>query len=170
MARSVQKYLRNLYGSPAYLTLQSKRRIEFAPRGMRGDLQPITKEEAKDPAVLLNVGVLVEIVSEAEALKTMEKMATNQQAVHPALRMVGQENVEMDVLAENEGVVAAQLEDGQVVIKPGKNGGIQRAPQGVGPKVGNTPGSEAEMAHILAADDGARNNTDLTAMLGVRQD
>ncbi|WP_028058431.1 hypothetical protein [Candidatus Solirubrobacter pratensis] len=172
MARSTQKYLRNLYASPASLRLQSGRRIEFPPRGMRGDLQPITSDEAKDPAILLNIGLLVELVSQGEAIKVFEKQATNQQAVHPALDLIGQESVEMEVLIEDQGVVVAQTEDGNVVIKPGRDGGIQRTlPKSVGPNVSsNFTGSDNEMATLMASDDAAKSGTDLTSILGIQQD
>lgn len=173
--RNNQKYIRNLYGSPASLTLQSKRRIELRPRGQRGDLSPVTKEELTDAKLVLNVGVLVEIVSAPEALKILEAQTINQQSFHPAMNALrnhhgeeyDQTTVVIDESMADKGVTVATLEDGNVVIQRGPGGGIQREPsRKIGPLVANVPGSDPEMAKLLAGDDAAKSGSSLEDVLG----
>lgn len=103
----------------------SKRRIDLKPRGQRGDFFPLQAEDLHDPNLTdqVNVGV-IEIITATEAAKVAQKQTTNQQQVHPALAMLRNEYGEeydegaftVDQSFEEQGVVVAELHDGQIAV------------------------------------------------------
>lgn len=78
-------YAYNLRNVQARVTLDSGREIIFAPRGQRGDLQPVSADEQKDSKFLMNLGYIFEVVPFEVAAAIIEKQATNQQAQGPSL-------------------------------------------------------------------------------------
>jgi hypothetical protein len=174
--RSTQKYIRNLYGTPVGLRLAGGERIDLRPRGQRGDLCAVTKEQEKDTKLLLNVNLLVEVITEAEAAKVIEGQNTNQRAHHPALQMLrdefgdpyAQDDVEVTQDPQDAGEVVAQLVDGNIVTQrvPGKGQQMVRGPRSVGPKVAtDIAGGDAEFAQLLRADEAAKNGASLTDII-----
>lgn len=172
-ARSTQRYVRNLYTSPLGLRVSVDERFEFRPRGQRGDLVPMSKEQIAKLGG--NVGLVVEVISEAEALKIIEAQTTNQQAYHPALSALRdplgdayeQETVELAADPQSEGETVALLRDGQIVTErvPGKGQQIVRDPRPVGPRIAtDIPGSD--MGADIAADDAAKSGQSLEDVLG----
>lgn len=85
---STQKYIRNTRYVPVSLRLGTGRKINLQPRGNRGDCAPVNKEETNDEIFLGNLGVLFEVISEAEAKEVIGKQTTNQQQIHPALQQL----------------------------------------------------------------------------------
>ena len=71
------KHIRNVLGVDVRLTFDSGRRIELAPRGQRGDMVAVSKEELDDPIFLNNLSSLYEVITNAEATKIREKQFTN---------------------------------------------------------------------------------------------
>lgn len=71
------KHIRNALGVDVRLTFDSGRRVELTPRGQRGDMVAISKEELDDPIFLNNLGSLYEVITNAEASKVREKQLTN---------------------------------------------------------------------------------------------
>lgn len=89
-------YARNLRNADASIRLArhegKKKRLEFKPRGQRGDIQPLQKEDLDDVQLLDNVGLLIEIITAAEAKEIISKQVVNQQQqVHPAMAMLRNE-------------------------------------------------------------------------------
>lgn len=74
---STSKYIRNLLGIDVRVTFDSGRRIELSPRGQRGDMVAVSKEEMDDPIFLNNLSSLYEVISGAEATKVRDKQLTN---------------------------------------------------------------------------------------------
>jgi hypothetical protein len=176
--RSTQKFVRNLYGTPLGIRLASGERLDLRPRGQRGDLAPLSKEQEKDAKIILNAGVTVEVIGEAEATKVVQGQTTNQQSYHPALQILRDSNdqpypqqaVEVTEDPQTEGDVVALLKDGEIVTQhvPGKGQQVVRdAGRSVGPRVAQgVTGSDQEMAELLRADDAAKNGSSLTDILG----
>jgi hypothetical protein len=105
-------YARNLRNADASIRLTrqegKKRRLEFKPRGERGDIQPLEKDDLNDVALLDNVGLLVEIITAAEAKDIISKQVVNrQQQVHPAMAMLrnalGEEYAQTEVPVVHDG-------------------------------------------------------------------
>lgn len=86
--REAPKYIRNVREVPVGIRLGTGRRIDLKPRGMRGDCAPVNEDEMDDEIFLGNVGLIFEIIPNAEAKKVIEKQTTNQQSVHPALAVM----------------------------------------------------------------------------------
>lgn len=71
------KHIRNLLGVDVRLTFDSGRKVELSPRGQRGDMVAVSKDEMEDPIFLNNLASLYEVISNAEATKIREKQFTN---------------------------------------------------------------------------------------------
>lgn len=71
------KFIRNVLGVNVRLTLDSGRRIDLTPRGQRGDMVAVSKEELDDSIFLNNLGTLYEVISSSEANKIRDKQLTN---------------------------------------------------------------------------------------------
>lgn len=113
------KYIRNIRGIGCRLTLDSGRRIEFAPRGQVGDLEPVTKEEQQDSKFISNEGMIFEIISVAEAQDVLRKQSTNAQTDRPQLidhlrnekgEAYERTDVRVTPAYEQQGQVVAQVE------------------------------------------------------------
>lgn len=114
-------YARNLRNAEAAIRLgrngdRDAKRLEFKPRGQRGDLVKLSKKDLNNEYVIGNIGLLIEIVTADEARKIIEKQTINiQQRVHPAMaslrNSLGKEYEQDSVIYESEdkGVVVAQL-------------------------------------------------------------
>ena len=74
---SATKHVRNLLGVNVRLTFDTGRRVELAPRGQRGDMTAVSKEEMDDPIFLNNLASLYEVITNTEAAKIREKQLTN---------------------------------------------------------------------------------------------
>lgn len=130
---AIPAYIRNIRYTPVSCRVSNERRIELKPRGMRGDMAKISKQEFEDHRVQANLGLIFEPLTKAQAEKIWDDQLTNQQAHHPALNSLrndkGEEFDNKDVVVkeetfEDQGVVVAELNDGQMVIDRGL--GIQR--------------------------------------------
>ena len=180
-ASSTQKYVRNLYGSPLGLRVSKEERFELKPRGMRGDLIPVSKEQATKLA--MNIGVTVELISEAEARTVIEGQTTNQQTYHPAIEALRnelgdeykQDEVELTDEIKDQGVTAAYLDkDGNIVTQrvDGKGQQMVRDPRPparhTGPNLVTVPGGDAEMTRELEMerDEQAKLGNSLADVLG----
>jgi hypothetical protein len=140
-----RKYARNIYERHAAIRFRNGKRIELAPRGQRGDVAPLTKDDFEDDAFIANHGVLFEVITAKEAEGIIEKQATNiQQSRHPAFESIRNElgdeyddtAIRMDKPEAERSIVVAQTEPvaegvGDIVIDRGV--GIRRA---------KVPGSE----------------------------
>ena len=72
-----KKHIRNIRGVDVRLTFESGRRVQLTPRGQRGDLTAVSKEELEDPIFLNNLGVLYEVIDSKTADKVRAKQNTN---------------------------------------------------------------------------------------------
>lgn len=72
-------YVRNIRGTICRFTLMDNTRIELQPRGMRGDTFPVSLDHEDDPILRANVGMLFEVLNEADGKEVIFKQATNQQ-------------------------------------------------------------------------------------------
>lgn len=80
-------FIRNLREVPVRLRFGDKkdgRTVNLQPRGMRGDLDRLKPGDEYDSA-LNDVGILFEVLTEAQVARVVQGQTTNQQAVHPAL-------------------------------------------------------------------------------------
>lgn len=125
---SQQKYVRNLLGVPVAVRLRTNRRIELAPRGMRGDILPINSDEQKDEIYLLNINRLFECITEDDVQDIVAKQATNQQQEHPAFAQLrnhlGQEYERREVVIDRQqdrDVVVGQVKPDGTVVQDGLN-------------------------------------------------
>lgn len=113
-ARNVRKFVRNLTRSQVAFRIGGRegRRVDLNPRGNRADLAPVTKEELGE---LDDVGVLYEIITDAEAKEIIGKQTTNQSVYHPALAQLrneyGNEYERAVVVEEQNGFAVASLEE-----------------------------------------------------------
>lgn len=132
-----KKFLRNTTGVEFRIRLdrhgKDGRPLLLQPRGMRGDIAPLQKDDLSDAILLDNVALgYVELITEAEAKSAIHKQATNRQASHPALAALRTETgeeypegaVKVEEVFEDQGEVVATLDDGQVVFD--RTGNIQR--------------------------------------------
>lgn len=126
---SQKRFIRNLTGLEFRLRLERqeypKRPVTLQPRGMRGDIAPLTKDDLSDPILLDNLALgACEVITEAEAQEAIAKQGINIQAPHPALAALRNElgeeyeegAVKVTEAFEDQGQVVAQLDDGQVVF------------------------------------------------------
>lgn len=74
------KHIRNVLGVNVRLTFDSGRKVQLNPRGQRGDMTAISKEEMDDPIFLENLTSLYEVITNAEATEIREKQMTNASA------------------------------------------------------------------------------------------
>lgn len=132
-ASSVKKYIRNLRYTPVTCRVSPERRIELRPRGMRGDMAQLSKQEFSDSRIQANMDLIFEALTQVEAQKVWDDQLTNQQAHHPAMDALRNDKGELfdnkNIVVKEEtfndqGVVVAELNDGQMVIDRGL--GIQR--------------------------------------------
>jgi hypothetical protein len=90
--RSQQLYYRNLRAVPVsfrFTNADKDRRVALAPRGQRGDLAPVKKDEKDEPEYINNQGLIFEIITAEEAKIIADKQVTNaQKGVHPALQQI----------------------------------------------------------------------------------
>lgn len=167
--RSTQKWIRNLYTLPLPIRMTDKSEIKLQARGMRGDTTPLTKEQLADPKMQSNIGLSVELISDAEAKAILKSQTVNQQAGAPdyLLKHIGNPS-DANRAFDQETVVVdhAQTDPGTTVAVQTPDGTLVRT-QGVGPRVAtNIPGSDPEFAALLAADEDAKNGESLEDILG----
>jgi hypothetical protein len=164
-ASSVKKYIRNLRYTPVTCRVSPERRIELRPRGMRGDMAQLSKQEFSDSRIQANIGLIFEALTQVEAQKVWDDQLTNQQSHHPAMDALRNDKGELfdnkNIVVKEEtfndqGVVVAELNDGQMVIDRGL--GIQRF-NGVGTQDNPIP-VPADVDPDQQADWIARQNTE----------
>ena len=78
-----KKHIRNIRGVDVRLTFESGRRVQLSPRGQRGDLTAVSKEELEDPIFLNNLGILYEVITEKDAIEIRNKQFTNASGRNP---------------------------------------------------------------------------------------
>lgn len=128
-AASREKFVRNLTGTEFRIRLtrqvHPERPFVLQPRGQRGDIAPLKKEDLQDPILLDNLALgVIELITAAEAKAAIEKQGINLQAPHPALNALrnelGEEYPEgalkTEPAFEEQGITVAHLEDGQVAF------------------------------------------------------
>lgn len=135
--RTQKKFYRNLREIPVGFRLkESDRRVDLAPRGQRGDIVAIAKDDKNDPIFIGNEGLIFEVISQEEANIVIEKQQTNVQkeSRHSALDTIRNERgeayddgaVRIASEAEAQGKGVAPLdEEGNLIID--RNVGIRRA-------------------------------------------
>jgi hypothetical protein len=137
-------YIRNLRNTEVSFRLtrqqrQGEKRTTLKPRGQRGDIQRLDREDLNDGELQTQIAYgLVEILPEGEALEAIRKQSFNsQQASHPALAMLTNERGEAYEqnavrVASNEeafGIKVADLKpvvEGELGEVQVGRGGIQR--------------------------------------------
>jgi hypothetical protein len=126
-AAGVQLYARNLRGTDFGFRLSRQKtgkRTDLKPRGQRGDIVRLEKEDYGDPELerQIQYGCL-EIITLAEAREIIAKQAQNQQqAVHPAMAMLRNElgkpyedgAVKVAPEFNSQGITVAQLDPRQM--------------------------------------------------------
>jgi hypothetical protein len=167
--RSTQKWIRSLASLPLTIRLMDKSEISLAPRGARGDLYPVTKTQLEDSKLRSNIGMTVELISEAEARAIAKSQMTNQQAAAPDHILSFIRNpMNNNEAYEQETVVVdhSRTDPGDTVADLDANGMPVRR-QGVGPRVATgLAGGDDEFAHLLAADDAAKSGDNIEDILG----
>lgn len=117
--RSTAKYIRNLHAVPVSLRFSeqtSGRRIELRPRGERGDIQKVNKDELEDTIFMLNQDSLFELLTANQAADTLEKQTWNQQKRSPIVDMLRNElgepidSVVMKKSPQEEAITVAHIE------------------------------------------------------------
>jgi len=100
------KWIRNAYHSMQVLRLErqdKKRRIELEPRGKRGDIFPLEKDDLKDHNLIIALSSgYIEIIGQREAEEIVEKQTTNMSRVHRPLAILRNERGEAGL--NNEGM------------------------------------------------------------------
>lgn len=81
-ATSTQKFIRNIRGVNVRVTFESGRRVQLEPRGQRGDMVAVSKDEQNDSSFLGNLGILYEVISSKDANDIRTKQFTNASS-HP---------------------------------------------------------------------------------------
>jgi len=160
-ASSSTKFVRNIRNITVRGTLDNGRRIELKPRGERGDLISLSKEDVKDSKIVENMGMIWEVVSEAEAQDILNKQGTNQQVGETAFDQLLNEygkpyeqGVKVEESFENQGEVVATLEDtGDGRFTEG-NTNIVRSSGGA-PDVVSPPGAKGNPVTEAQADGDA---------------
>lgn len=110
-------YIRNGYAAPFSLRLDRQheahaRRIELKPRGVPGDMYPITKEDLDDALIKRNCAIgVIEIIPAGEASRIMDQQTKNMSGrqVHTPTAILRNERGE----AYPEGAVKTEIEWGQ---------------------------------------------------------
>lgn len=167
-------YMRNLRGMDLGFRLESqegqgKKRTDLKPRGERGDMKKISKEDLHDANLATQVSFgLVEIITEYEALQIIEKQNTNISRAPSVVSQLRNEKDEaypegaviVEPSFEDQGIVVAHLnpQGGGAGEIPGQGrGGIdwQQARSGVQQNV-PAGGNPAIISDGFAADAIAR--------------
>ena len=163
-ASSSTKFVRNIRNITVRGTLDNGRRIELKPRGERGDLISLSKEDVNDSKVVENMGMIWEIVSEAEAQDILNKQATNQQVGETAFDQLLNEygkpyeqGVKVEESFENQGEVVATVEDtGDGRFTEGNTNLIRSS--GGAPEVVSPPGAQGNPVTEAQLDVLARDS------------
>ena len=146
---STKKHIRNIRGVDVRLTFDSGRRIQLAPRGMRGDLVAVSKDELEDPIFLNNLGLLYEVISGKDADDVRSKQGTNAstRTQRPEDILTNEKgeaisNVSLDQSNESKGKTLATLQTTEGGVHEEKS--IDVVPNTVGPRIAVVPGSDAK--------------------------
>jgi hypothetical protein len=163
--RTTKKYVRNITRSQVAFRIGDRegRRIELKPRGQRGDLAALNKDELDQ---LEDIGYMYEVITETEAKDILSKQMTNQQAFHPALAALlnskgeplGEDPVVVDhnangyVVAQIQGPTETEQHGKRVTVESVLADSVVKGPQQVA-----VPGSALDAAQ--RADAIARNKS-----------
>jgi hypothetical protein len=157
-----------------------KKRFDLKPRGQRGDFAVLQDGDLQDPMLVAAIdNGSIEVITTTEAAKIAKKQTTNQQRVHPALAMIrneyGEEYDEGSFSTtqsfEDQGVVVAHLNDGQIAVGRGgidRTGGNPEPQQGAGPRGAGRlrrPGGQAPQTVRTRPADQTAANTDAKARI-----
>jgi hypothetical protein len=156
-----QKWVRNLTLAQVAFRIGGSdgRRVELKPRGHRGDLAQVSKEELSQ---LADVDSIYEVITDTEAKTILSKQTTNQQAYHPALNAIrnskGEQYQQAVVVAteeEAQGITVAHIEGNDPYEGNKKNIKVERVSTTdvMGPKRVAVPGS-TEYADQVARQKG----------------
>jgi hypothetical protein len=118
--REPQYYVRNSWGSQVRMDLtpfNEDRRIALEPRGQRGDLARVSRQELQDDNLDWN---LVEVLSEEQAREVMAGQSINQQAPHAALDAL--RNALDQPYEKAPQIMTPYEQQGQVVAELGQGG------------------------------------------------
>lgn len=159
-----QKWVRNLTLAQVAFRIGGPdgRRVELKPRGHRGDLAQVSKDEL---AQLTDVDSIYEVITDTEAKTVLSKQTVNQQAYHPALQAIrnskgeqyGQQAVVVASEAEAQGITVAHVEANDPYEGNKKNIRIERVTTAdvLGPERVAVPGS-TEYADQVARSNGVQ--------------
>lgn len=157
------KFVRNIRNITVRATLDNDRRIELKPRGQRGDLASLAKDEVNDSRVIENIGMIWEVISAAEAQEILHKQATNQQVTPTALdHMLNeygqpyQQEVKLEEAFEQQGETVATLEeDGDGRFVQNRTSIVRGAPEVVSPPgAQGNPVTEGQLDQMAREGDG----------------
>lgn len=138
------KHIRNALGVDVRLTFDSGRRIELAPRGQRGDMVAVSKEELDDPIFLNNLGSLYEVITNAEAAKVREKQLTNAStynSVRPEEIIKSEHGKDIDFAGMEPSNEEISIPVGSLVEKETRYTKGVEVSREIGPERVNVPGS-----------------------------
>lgn len=146
--RTTATYLRNLHGIPVNFRFSeetSGRRVELRPRGERGDITKVSKDEIEDPIFMMNQDSLFELISSAETRDVLDKQTHNQQKGSPLVDMLRNElgdpidKVTIEKPFEQQSITVAEIEQTGPTNKMQQGEVIHR---GVTPKRAALPGTQ----------------------------
>lgn len=143
------KYIRNIRGIQCRITLKDGkgRRIELDPRGQRGDIEIVNKQEQEDPIYLANLNLLYEEIPAEEAQEIIANQQTNAQNLeHPLWAHLrneqGKEYTQRHMVVEDsieeQAIVVAKVEETPAGRFTDKNSEVVRS---AGPQFTEAPGS-----------------------------
>lgn len=149
------KYVRNIRGIECRFTLQDGkgRRIGLAPRGQRGDIEIVNKEDQEDPIYLANEGLLFEVITAAEAKRIIANQQINaREEEHPIWSQLRNEkgqgyqqrHATIEESIESKAIVVADIKEAGAGRFTDKN--VQEVRRGAGPMFIEAPGSAGHPA------------------------
>ena len=148
-ASSTKKHIRNIRGVDVRLTFESGRQVRLAPRGMRGDMTAVSKDELEDPIFLNNLGLLYEVITGKDADDVREKQNTNAstRTVRPEDFLTNEKgeaiaDVTLESSYESQGKTIATLETTEGGVHEEQSIDVVR--NTVGPRIAVVPGSDAK--------------------------
>ena len=146
---STKKHIRNIRGVDVRLTFESGRRVQLAPRGMRGDMTAVSKDELDDPIFLNNLGILYEVLAAKDADEVREKQNINAstRTVRPEDLLTNEKGESMSEVTlegsyESQGKTIATLETTDGGTHEEKSIDVVR--NTVGPRIAVVPGSDGK--------------------------
>lgn len=150
------KYVRNIRGIQCRFTLQDGkgRRIELAPRGQRGDIDIVNKEDQEDPIYIMNLDLLFEEITPTQAKEIISNQQTNSKRdSHPIFDQLT--NAQGKKYEQSHATIEQSIEAQAITVAKIKEAGDGRNTQGntevvrSGPEMTQVPGSPGHAATDL---------------------